>query len=140
MLKFINSYYGLLTKVNSLNDDIKEHLSDAITNVYISEQDKTKLPFIAKHVLKGMFLSENKSTQQLYSEAFKWISESDNKEAIANLTNDFVKLGLQYKKYNFDKMAVNMINQLVYAQQQSNNSNKEELILILKTGMAKLIE
>ncbi|WP_299528029.1 M1 family metallopeptidase [uncultured Lutibacter sp.] len=129
-----------LTKVNSLNDDIKEHLSDAITNVYISEQDKTKLPFIAKHVLKGMFLSENKRTQQLYSEAFKWISESDNKEAISNLTNDFVKLGLQYKKYNFDKMAVNMINQLVYAQQQSNNSNKEELILILKTGMAKLIE
>ena len=140
MLKFINSYYGLLTKVNSLNDDIKEHLSDAITNVYISEQDKTKLPFIAKHVLKGMFLSENKSTQQLYSEAFKWISESDNKEAISNLTNYFVKLVLQYKKYNFDKMAVNMINQLVYAQQQSNNSNKEELILILKTGMAKLIE
>ncbi len=129
-----------LTKVNSLNDDIKEHLSDAITNVYISEQDKTKLPFIAKHVLKGMFLSDNKRTQQLYSEAFKWISESANKEAITNLTNDFVKLGLQYKKYDFDKMAVNMLNQLVYAQQQANNSNKEELILILKTGMAKLIE
>ena len=129
-----------LTKVNSLNDDIKEHLSDAITSVYINEQDKTKLPFIANHVLKGMFLSENKRTQQLYSEAFKWISESDNKEAITNLTNDFVKLGLQYKKYNFDKMAVNMLNELVYAQQKSSNSNKEELILILKTGMAKLIE
>ncbi|WP_372795479.1 HEAT repeat domain-containing protein, partial [Lutibacter sp.] len=129
-----------LTKVNSLSDDVKEHLSDAITSVYINEQDKTKLPFIANHVLKGMFLSENKRTQQLYSEAFKWISESDNKEAITNLTNDFVKLGLQYKKYNFDKMAVNMLNELVYAQQKSNNSNKEELILILKTGMAKLIE
>jgi len=129
-----------LAKINSLNDDTKEHLSDAITNIYISEQDKTKLPFIANHVLKGMFLSENKRTQQLYSEAFKWIAESDNKEAIINLTNDFVKLGLQYKKYKFDKMAVNMINQLVYAQQQSNNSNKEELIVILKTGMAKLIE
>jgi aminopeptidase N len=129
-----------LTKVNSLNEDVKEHLSDAITNVYISEQDKTKLPFIAKHVLKGMFLSDNKRIQQLYSEAFKWISECDNKEAITNLTNDFVKLGLQYKKYNFDKMAVNMINQLVYTQQQSSNSNKDELILILKTGMAKLIE
>ena len=129
-----------LAKINTLDDDTKEHLSDAITNVYINEQDKTKLPFIANHVLKGMFLSQNKRTQQLYSGAFKWIAESDNKEAITNLTNDFVKLGLQYKKYNFDKMAVNMINQLVYAQEQSNNSNKEELILILKTGIAKLIE
>jgi len=33
-----------------------------------------------------------------------------------------------------------MLNQLVYAQQQSKNSNKEELIIILKTGIAKLIE
>jgi len=129
-----------LAKVNSLDNNIKEHLADAITNIYINEQDKTKLPFIAKHVLKGMFLTDNKRTQQLYSQAFKWISKSDSKEAITNLTNDFVKLGLQYKKYNFDKMAVNMINQLVYAQQQSNNSNKDELILILKIGMAKLIE
>ena len=87
-----------------------------------------------------MFLNDNKRTQQLYSEAFKWISESDNKQAIENLTNNFVKLGLQYKKFNFDKMAINMINQLVYAQQQSSNVNKDELILILKTGMAKLIE
>ena len=129
-----------VTKVTTLNDDTKEHLADAITNIYIGEKDKTKLPFIAKHVLKGMFLTQNKQTQQLYSEAFKWISESDNKEAITNLTNDFVELGLQYKKYNFDKMAINMINQLVKTQQQSSNSNKEELILILKIGMSKLIE
>ena len=129
-----------LTKVNSLKKDVKEKLADAITTIYISEKDKTELPFIANHVLKGMFLSDNKRTQQLYSEAFKWISESDNKEAITNITKDFVKLGLQYKKYNFDKMAVNMLNQLVSAQQQSNSNNKDELILILKTGMAKLIE
>jgi len=129
-----------LTKVNSLDAEIKEHLADAITSIYIGEQDKSNLPFIANHVLKGMFLSENKRTQQLYSAAFKWIAESNNKEAIINLTNNFVKLGLQYKKYKFDKMAVNMLNQLVQTQQQSNNANKEELILILKTGMSKLIE
>jgi len=33
-----------------------------------------------------------------------------------------------------------MLNQMVYMQQQANNTNKEELILILKTAMAKLIE
>jgi aminopeptidase N len=129
-----------ISKVNSLSEDTKEYLADAITTIYISEKDKTKLPFIAKHLLKGMFLTEDKRTQQIYAEAFKWISVSDNKEAITNLTNDFVKLGLRYKKYNFDKMSVNMINQLVIAQEQSKNSNKKELILILKTGIAKLIE
>ena len=129
-----------LTKVNSLSEDTKDYLADAITTIYISEKDKTKLPFIANHLLKGLFLTEDKRTQQTYAEAFKWISESDNVEAITNLTNDFVKLGLQYKKYKFDQMGVNMLNQLVYAQQQSKNSNKDELILILKTGIAKLVE
>ncbi|MHB1148159.1 MAG: M1 family aminopeptidase [Lutibacter sp.] len=129
-----------LSKVNSLSEDTKDYLADAITSIYISEKDKTKLPFIAKHLLKGLFLTEDKRTQQTYAEAFKWISESDNAEAITNLTNDFVKLGLQYKKYKFDQLSVNMLNQLVYAQQQSKNSNKEELIIILKTGIAKLVE
>lgn len=129
-----------IDKVNSLDENVKEHLANAITNIYISEKDKTKLPFIANHVLKGMFLTDNKRTQQLYSEAFKWISESDNKEAISNITRDFVKLGLQYKKQNFDKMAVNMLNQMALVQKNSTHENKNELILILKTGMSKLIE
>ncbi|MDF1517704.1 MAG: M1 family metallopeptidase [Lutibacter sp.] len=129
-----------LTKLNTLPEDTKTYMADAVTTIYISEKDKTKLPFIANHVLKGMFLTEDKRTQQTYAEAFKWIAESDNKEAITNLTNDFVTLGLRYKKYKFDQMGINMLNQLVYAQQQSKNSNKEELILILKTGIAKLIE
>ena len=129
-----------LNKINTLNETIKESLADAITSIYISEKDKSKLPFIANQVLNGMFLTENARTQQIYSEAFKWIAESDNKEAITNLTNNFVKLGQQYKKYNFDKMAVNMLNQMVQLQLLSTNTNKQELILILKTGMSKLIE
>jgi len=129
-----------LLKLNTLPEDTKKYMADAVTTIYISEKDKTKLPFIANHILKGMFLTEDKRTQQTYAEAFKWIAESDNKEAITNLTNDFVTLGLRYKKYKFDQMAINMLNQLVYAQQQSKNSNKEELIIILKTGIAKLVE
>ena len=126
--------------VKKLNDDAKENLADAVTTIYINEGDKTNLPFIAKQVLKGMFLTQNPKVQELYGEAFKWIAESDNKEAISNLTNDFVKMGLQYKKYNFDKLGVNMLNQMVQKQMMSPNSNKDELILILKTGISKLIE
>jgi aminopeptidase N len=129
-----------INKVNTLSEDVKESLADAITTIYISENNKEELPFIANHVLKGMFLSEDPKIQQLYNGAFKWIAESDNKDAINNLTNDFVKLGNQYKKYNFDKMAVNMLNQMVQMQLLSSNKNKDELMLILKTGIAKLLE
>ncbi len=129
-----------LKKLSTLENDIKENLADAITTIYISEKDKTNLPFIARHVLKGMFLTQNKRTQQLYTEGFKWISESDNELAIINLTDEFVKFGFKYKRYNFDKLGVNMLRQMVDIQQQSSNQNKNELILILKTGMAKLLE
>lgn len=129
-----------LNKMQNLDSKVLEDISDAVTAIYIKEKDKSKLPYIAKHVLKGMFLSTDNTVQQTYTEAFKWIAESDNKEAITYLTNDFVKLGNQYKKYDFDKVAVNLLNQLIYAQQNSTNTNKDELILILRTGLAKLIE
>jgi len=129
-----------LENLDFIDEEVKNQIPDAITTIYITEKDKTKLPFIAKHILKGMFLTQDPRTQQMYGEAFKWISESDNKEAITNITNDFVVLGKQYKKYNFDKMAVNMLNQLVRAQLEANNANKNDLVLILKTGIAELVE
>ena len=129
-----------LADIDLIDEAIQEQLADPITNIYINEKDKTKLPFIAKHVLNGMFLSQNPQTQQLYGQAFKWIAESDNVEAITNITDSFVTLGKQYKKYNFDKMAINMLNQVVIIQQQSSNTNKDESIIILKTGIAQLIE
>ncbi|RXP61873.1 M1 family peptidase [Lutibacter sp. HS1-25] len=129
-----------LKALNEIDDDVKNEISEAVTTIYITENDKSNLPFIAKNLLKGMFLSQDARTQQLYAQAFDWIAGSDNKEAISNLTDDFVTLGKQYKKYNFDKMAVNMLNKMVYTQQQTSNANKDELIIILKTGIAALIE
>ena len=122
-----------IEKVKLLSDDAKKNLANAVTTIYINENDKSNLPFIANQVLKGMFLTQNPQVQQLYAEAFKWIAESDNKEAIENLTNDFVKLGLQYKKYNFDKIGINMLNQMVQKQLLSSNKNKDELINILSS-------
>jgi aminopeptidase N len=37
-------------------------------------------------------------------------------------------------------MAVNMLNQMIQIQQNSSNTNKDELILLIKTKMVKLIE
>lgn len=129
-----------LSEVQTLSEDIKNSMSDAITTIYINEEDKSKLPFIAKHVLKGMFFTQDQRTQQLYAQAFRWIAESDNEEAIQNLTNDFVDLGIKYKRFKFDQMGINLLNQMVSVQLQKNYSNKEDLVLILKTGIAKLVE
>jgi aminopeptidase N len=129
-----------LKAMKEIDSEVKNQIPDAITTIYITENDKTNLPFIANNLLKGMFLSQDPRTQQIYAQAFDWVAESNNVEAITNLTNQFVTLGKQYQKYNFDKMAVNMLNKIVYTQQQTNNPNKEEIIIILKTGIAELIE
>lgn len=128
-----------LSNLNTMSEETKEDIPEAVTTIYILEKNKSQLPFIAKHVLKGMFLTDDPQTQQNYTEAFKWIAQSDNKEAIKNLTNQFVEYAPRYKKFKFDQVAVNLINQMIYLQQQSSNSNKDELILILKTGLAKII-
>ena len=129
-----------LEELNELSEEFKSDIAETVTNIYINEKDKSKLAFIAKNVLHGMFLTENPKIQQIYGEAYKWIEISDNKEAIQNLTDSFVELGTAYKQFNFDKMAVNMLNQIVYKQLATDNSNKDELILIVKTGISKLID
>ncbi len=126
--------------IQTFDKDLKKGLSDAVTRIYISEKDESELPFIAQNVLNGMFLTEDTRTQAMYTEAFKWIAESDNEVAIRNVTEHFVKLGKQYKKYGFDKMAVNMMSQMVQLQMQSSHPNKNELSLLIKTAMAELIE
>jgi aminopeptidase N len=129
-----------LNKLKTLNKETKENLADAITTIYINEKDTTNLPFIAKHVLSGMFASEDKQIQSLYGQGYKMIVESNNTEAISNLIERFITLGKRYKKFKFDKMAINMMNQIVNLQMQSKNNNKDEIILIVRKGIAQLLE
>ncbi len=129
-----------LNKIKQLPKDIKKHFADSITNIYIKEQDKSELPFIAKHLLTGLFMSQDKSTQSMYGEAFRWIAESDNKEAISNLTDELVTMGKRYKKYGADKTAISMLNQVLFLQQQVKHSNEKEIVKILKKGIGTLME
>ena len=131
---------GAVEVINSFDKSLKQGLADAVTRIYIAEKDDSQLPFIADNVLNGMFLTQDTNTQALYAEAFKWIAESDNEKAIRNVTEQFVKLGKQYKQFGFDKMAVNLMSQMVQLQAQSMHANKNELSLIIKTAMAELIE
>ena len=114
-------------------------MATPLTRIFIEEKDTSELPFIAKNVLTGMFLGNDNRTKVLYQKAFKMIIESDNSKAIENLTTDLVAKGKQYKQYNFDKLAINLMRQMVQAQEAKNHPHKAKNIEIIKTGMAKLI-
>jgi len=128
-----------LLKVNSLTRKQQSELAAPLTNMYIMAQDKSKLSFIAKHVLEGMFLNQDPEIQAKYGEAFMWIAESDNAEAIQIVVDKFVELGHTYKQYNFDKLAVNMLNRMIQIQQKSTHANKEIFIKKIKVALSKLL-
>ncbi|HCY96756.1 MAG TPA: peptidase M1, partial [Polaribacter sp.] len=74
-----------IKKSKALPDEVRKILATPLTKIFIESNDQTELPFIAKSVVSGMFLSGDAATKQLYEKAFKMISESNNMEAIQNL-------------------------------------------------------
>ena len=47
--------------------------------------------------------------------------------------------GNQYKKFNFDKVAINLMRTIIKAQEKSTNSNKERNVAIVKEAMMGLL-
>ena len=45
-----------------------------------------------------------------------------------------------YKQYNFDKVGINLLRQMVQKQKATNASNKMANIEIIKTGIAQLVQ
>lgn len=128
-----------LNEVYRLDTKTKDLLAPLLVKILITEKDKTQDEFISKHLIDGMF-STDKAVVDLYTETYNQISKSNNKDAIQNLVNDFVKKGKQYKQYNFDKAALYYFQQMISTQQKESNKNKEELIMIIRKGMAELVE
>lgn len=129
-----------IKKSKELPDEVRKILATPLTRIFIEANDETELPFIAKSVVSGMFLSNNDKTKALYELAFKRISKSNNMEAIQNLTEDMVAKGNQYKKFNFDKVVINLMRTMIQDQEKSSNTNKERNIAIIKTTMTSLIQ
>lgn len=128
-----------INKSKELPDEVRQILATPLTRIFIEEKDEKELPFIAKNTLSGMFLSGDDATKALYQKAFKQISESNNTVAIKNLVNDMVVKGNQYKQFNFDKVAINLMRQMINSQKNANTTNREINIETIKTAMAKLL-
>ncbi|WP_405604847.1 M1 family aminopeptidase [Polaribacter sp. Asnod1-A03] len=126
-------------KSKELPDEVKKILATPLTRIYIEEKDEEELPFIAKSILSGMFLTGDDATKVLYEKAFKQVSESNNSEAIQNLVDDMVVKGTQYKSFNFDKVVINLMRKMIQDQKTKNQPNKIRNIAIIEESMAKLL-
>ena len=128
-----------LKKSKTLPYEVRKILATPLTRIFIEEKDDSELPFIAKSVVSGMFLSNDEPTKILFKSAFKQISESNNTVAIQNVVDDMVVKGKQYKGFNFDKVAINLMRNMVNDQKKADKPNREKNIAIIKAAMAKLL-
>ena len=137
-LYYIDKLTALKTS-KELPDEVRKILATPLTRIFIEENDQSELPFVAKSVLSGMFLTGDDQTKSLYQKAFRQISTSNNTEAIQNLTDDMVVKGKQYKSFNFDKVVINLMRKMIHEQEKTTNSNKRHNVEIIKEAMAKVL-
>ena len=128
-----------INKSKELPDEVRKILATPLTRIFIEENDEKELPFIAKNVLSGMFLTGDDATKIIFQKAFKQISESNNTEAIQNLVDDMVVKGNQYKSFNFDKVVINLLRNMMQDQKEKNTPNRNRNTTIIKEAMAKLL-
>ncbi len=130
-----------LEAMKSFDKDTQEFLATLLTKIYIEENDESQMPFIAKNLLATMFISNfSQYHKDNFEKTFDWIATSSNKEAVQNLVTDLVKNGKRYKKYGVDQLALSLMQKLIQKQTDSENTEKEAFILIVKRGMAELLE
>jgi aminopeptidase N len=122
-----------------LPNDVRKIIATPLTRIFIEENDEAELEFIAQNVLSGMFLNSDNRVQELYKRAYDKISKSNSTKAIQNLVDDIVAKGIQFKQFNFDKTAINLLQQMVETQKNSGVSDRNKHILIIRTGLAKLV-
>ncbi len=128
-----------INKSRELPDEVRQILATPLTRIFIEEKDEKELPFIAKSVLSGMYLTGDDATKEIYQKAFQQISESNDSEAIQNLVDDMVAKGNQFKSFNFDKVVINLMRRMIQSQKTKNTTNRIRNTEIIKEAMAKLL-
>jgi len=125
--------------VNSItNEEEIEGMKSALIPIYIKDRTEAKMPFVADNLIMGMFFTEDKETQNIYKDGFQWVAPSANEEATQNLVDSFVKMGKQYAQYGADKMAVQVLQQILSLKKESDFANKDALIKIVQGGIEEM--
>ena len=102
--------------------------------------DKTEdeMVFVAENLVEGMFFVQDDNLRNIYKEGFQWIAASDNIEATQELVDSFVDMGIRYKDYGADKMAIQVLQQVKSAKSSGVLTHKDELVKIVDEGLVKL--
>jgi len=116
----------------------KKGMANGLLEVYVKERLTQEMPFIADKIIAGLFFNQDPEVQALYGQAFQWIAKSDNLKATSIMVKDFVTKANQYKQYGADAIIKQMLQQVQMGKEQLNSSNKEELIAIVKKGIADI--
>jgi len=125
--------------VNSIsNEEEIEAMKSALIPIYIKDRTESQMAFVADNLIMGMFFTEDKETQNIYKDGFQWIAPSDNEEATQNLVDSFVQVGKQYKQYGADKMARQVLQQILSLKEESNYVNKDVLIEIVRGAQEEM--
>jgi aminopeptidase N len=125
--------------VNSItNKEEIEGMKTALIPIYIKDKTASQMSFVANNLIAGMFFTEDKETQNLYKEGFQWVAQSDNEEATQNLVDSFVQTGKQYAQYGADRMALQVLQQVLSIKKESDYTNKEALIKIVQSGIEEM--
>ena len=129
-----------MDKAKFLPSSVKQSIAIPLTKLYIEAKEVSEMAFVAKYIVQGLYLSNNKKTKELYKNAFEWVATSNNVAAITNLANDLVDKGQEYRSYNFHLEAIRMLRNIAYEQERSQNSHQKELVTIANSALSQLIE
>lgn len=127
-----------LTIIDELPEAKRDYLAPIITGYYIETRNEKNLVFVGKHLVSGLFFVQEKKVADAYMSAFQWVAGSDSLEAVDNLIDSFVSIGIRYSDYGGKDASINFLRQIQYLQKNSTNSNKKEIEKLVRVGMSKL--
>jgi aminopeptidase N len=128
-----------IKKAKGLPNNVKETIAYPLSVIYIKERDEKELEFVSKYIIQGMYLSNDDATKKIFKSGFEWLATSNNIGAFENITSDMVDKGKQFKKYNFDKQAIELLRQMAKEQDRLINTNKKELLTIINSALEELM-
>ena len=128
-----------LDYVSGLTDEMeKESIKDALIPVYIMSESVSEIPFVADHLIEGIFFSADREKMNIYKEGFHWVAASDSEEATQKLVDSFVQFGIQYRQYGMDQIASQFMQQVLEVKKASTAENRDSLIRIVEDGLSRL--
>jgi aminopeptidase N len=128
-----------LAFAGSLEDKMeKESIKDALIPVYIMSENESEIAFVADNLVEGMFDPSDRDRMNIYKEGFQWVKDSDNEQAIQNLVDSFVELGVQYAKYGYDQVAKQVLELVLEEKKISESENRDKLVQIVEEGLGRL--